>query len=68
VICKSSVFMGLGAEQVLIDEFRRSIICGTRQRRGEIYLEGEDTFLIVEKPFYLQHAPPPRYQPSNDRE
>lgn len=46
----------------------RSIICGTRPRRGEIYLEDEDTLLIVEKPFYLQPAPPPRYKPSNNRD
>jgi len=44
----------------------RSIICGTRMRRGEIYLEDGDALLIVEKPFYLQPAPPPRYKHSAD--
>jgi hypothetical protein len=43
------------------------MICGNRKRRGEIYLEDEDTLFIVKKPFYLQPAPPPRYKPSSDR-
>lgn len=53
---------------MLICDIRRSIICGTRKRRGEIYLEDEDTLLTVKKPFYLQPAPPRRYKPSNDRD
>jgi hypothetical protein len=44
---------------------RRSIICGTRRRRGAIYLEDEDTLFVVKKPFYLQPAPPPRYKNSS---
>jgi hypothetical protein len=38
------------------------MICGSRKRRGEIYLEDEDedSVFVVKKPFYLQPAPPPR--------
>lgn len=41
-----------------IENYRRQIIFGTRQRRGEIYLGDSDALYIVKKPFYLQPAPP----------
>lgn len=47
---------------------RRSIICGTRRRRGEIYLE-DDEISAAKKPFYLQPAPKTRYKISlNEKE
>jgi hypothetical protein len=43
---------------------RRSILCGTRRRRGEIYLEDDDTdmLFVVRTPFSLQPAPAPRHK------
>ena len=38
---------------------RRRSICGTKQRRGEIFLEDDETVaFIVKNPFRLQPAPP----------
>lgn len=37
-----------------------SILCGRRQRRGEIYLEDDDNLFIVKRPFELSPAPASR--------
>jgi len=42
------------------------IICGRRQRRGEIYLEDDDNLFIVKRPFELSPAPASRNKTSVD--
>lgn len=41
--------------------FRGGILCGRRQKRGEIYLEdNDDNLFIVKRPFELSPAPSSR--------
>jgi len=42
------------------------ILCGRRQRRGQIYLKDEDNLFIVKRPFELSPAPASRNKTSMD--
>lgn len=41
------------------------ILCGRRQRRGEIYLDDDDNLFIVKRPFELSPVPESRYHSTN---